>query len=258
MGSSGEAEEVVQEAFWRAWRNAARWRPGEAAFSTWLHRVVINLCIDRERRARLRRALSLEAAPEPAAPDIAADERLVATDELSAVLADIRRLPARQRAAVLLAGSGEHSNAGIAAAQQARMARLHWMMSRFGDMHGHRQGPPWRFSAAPWNHDGHWGHDNGNRPPWGSRMGDHDGWRHGPAHGAFLRMWLRRADTDHDGALSKAEAAAADTALFKRLDANHDGSITKDELKRALAWLGPHRGHDGNGWHRGPRHDGNR
>jgi RNA polymerase sigma-70 factor (ECF subfamily) len=115
LASSSEAEEVVQEAFWRAWRAAARWRPGDAAFSTWLHRVVINLCIDRQRRAKLRRFLSLEAAPEPAAPAVAADDRLAASGELSAVLDDIRRLPARQRAAVLLAGSGEHSNAGIAA-----------------------------------------------------------------------------------------------------------------------------------------------
>jgi RNA polymerase sigma-70 factor (ECF subfamily) len=115
LGSPSEAEEVVQEAFWRAWRGAARWRPGEAAFSTWLHRVVINLCIDRERRAKLRRFLSLEAAPEVAEPGASADERLAAVGELRAVLDDIRRLPARQRAAVLLAGSGERSNAGIAA-----------------------------------------------------------------------------------------------------------------------------------------------
>lgn len=116
LGSANDAEEVVQEAFWRAWNGAARWRPGAAAFSTWLHRVVINLCIDRERRAKLRRFLSLETAPEVAAPVIAVDDRMAASGELRAVLADIRRLPARQRAAVLLAGSGEHSNAGIAAA----------------------------------------------------------------------------------------------------------------------------------------------
>jgi RNA polymerase sigma-70 factor (ECF subfamily) len=115
LGSQSEAEDVVQEAFWRAWRAAGRWRPGEAAFPTWLHRVVVNLCIDRDRRMRLRRFFSLEAAPEAEAPAVPVDRQLAAAGELEAVMADMRRLPGRQRAALLLAASGEHSNAAIAA-----------------------------------------------------------------------------------------------------------------------------------------------
>lgn len=44
-----EARDVCQEAFLRAFANLARF-DGKAQFYTWLHRIVINLCIDRLRR----------------------------------------------------------------------------------------------------------------------------------------------------------------------------------------------------------------
>src|ERR1044072_8740193 len=44
------AEDVVQDALLRVWTNAPRWRP-EAAFRTWLYRIVVNLCLNTRRRA---------------------------------------------------------------------------------------------------------------------------------------------------------------------------------------------------------------
>src|SRR5947209_16468907 len=43
------AEEIVQDALLRVWTHAPRWRP-EAAFRTWLYRVVVNLCLNARRR----------------------------------------------------------------------------------------------------------------------------------------------------------------------------------------------------------------
>lgn len=114
LGSSSDADDVVQEAFWRAWKAAGRWRPGEAQFGTWLHRVVVNLCIDKERRAKLRRFFSLDDAPEPEVEEVSAEGQLAASQDFRAVMADIRALPARQRAAILLSAEGERSNAEIA------------------------------------------------------------------------------------------------------------------------------------------------
>ena len=50
LGNGAMAEDVVQDALLRVWINAPRWRP-EAAFRTWLYRIVVNLCLNAKRRA---------------------------------------------------------------------------------------------------------------------------------------------------------------------------------------------------------------
>src|ERR1700753_2685612 len=54
MGSRADGEEIAQEAFARVWSHASRWRPmgagGNARFTTWLYRIVMNLAIDRKLR----------------------------------------------------------------------------------------------------------------------------------------------------------------------------------------------------------------
>src|ERR1043165_4339419 len=45
-----EADDIAQEAFIRIWRNAAGFDPRVARFTTWMHRIVVNLAIDRKRR----------------------------------------------------------------------------------------------------------------------------------------------------------------------------------------------------------------
>ncbi len=45
LGARHDAEDLVQTAFLRVWQGAARWEP-DARFSTWLYRVLYNLCID--------------------------------------------------------------------------------------------------------------------------------------------------------------------------------------------------------------------
>jgi len=49
LGDSEDAADVQQETFLQAWRNLRKFR-GEAEFSTWLHRITVNLCLSRKRR----------------------------------------------------------------------------------------------------------------------------------------------------------------------------------------------------------------
>lgn len=97
-----EAEDVAQEAMLRLWRFAPKWRQGEATVSTWLYRVVTNLCNDRLRARRRRQtdALDLVAEPEDGAPGVVAG--LIDADRMAALTAALASLPDRQREAVVL------------------------------------------------------------------------------------------------------------------------------------------------------------
>jgi RNA polymerase sigma-70 factor (ECF subfamily) len=57
LGNIADAEDAVQETFVKLHR-AARGFTGEAAFSTWLYRILVNTCLDmiRKRRRRIQEA----------------------------------------------------------------------------------------------------------------------------------------------------------------------------------------------------------
>jgi RNA polymerase sigma-70 factor, ECF subfamily len=57
LGDRGAAEEIVQEVFLRAWRNAGRYDPERAAVRTWLYQIARNAIIDSRRRAAVRPGL---------------------------------------------------------------------------------------------------------------------------------------------------------------------------------------------------------
>ncbi len=54
-----DAEDAVQDAFLRVFERIDRFR-GDASFDTWFTAIVFNVCRDRLRRRRVRRALPLE------------------------------------------------------------------------------------------------------------------------------------------------------------------------------------------------------
>jgi RNA polymerase sigma-70 factor (ECF subfamily) len=112
-GQAADADDVSQDIFIMLWRKPGAWRPGGAAFSTWLYRVVVNRCIDQARRRRLRSWLPFGEVPDPVddAPDAAST--LAGREHLAEVRLMIRDLPEQQRLALLLAVQGERSNAEI-------------------------------------------------------------------------------------------------------------------------------------------------
>ena len=113
MGNPDDAADGLQDGMVAAFRRAASYR-GEAQVTTWLHRVVVNACLDRLRAAKVRRAEALpddleeyggrgslatstrsEAEVDPADLSVAAEQR-------RQVLAALQQLPEEQRAALVL------------------------------------------------------------------------------------------------------------------------------------------------------------
>lgn len=45
LGNAEDAEDIVQEAFIRLWKNLHKYNP-EVKLSTWLYRIIVNLCLD--------------------------------------------------------------------------------------------------------------------------------------------------------------------------------------------------------------------
>jgi RNA polymerase sigma-70 factor, ECF subfamily len=98
-----EAADALQEAMISAFRRAGSFR-GDSAVTTWLHRIVVNACLDRLRRRAARpvsagldeQALDL-LTREPQVPDHGGD-----TDTALEVTAALRTLPPEQRAALVL------------------------------------------------------------------------------------------------------------------------------------------------------------
>ena len=63
LGAAGEVDDAVQETMLRAYRSLDRYDPTRAGFSTWVHAIATNVCLDMLRGAR-RRALPWDLAPE--------------------------------------------------------------------------------------------------------------------------------------------------------------------------------------------------
>lgn len=112
LADTAEAEDVAQEAMMRLWKIAPDWRQGEAQVSTWLYRVVANLCTDRLRKRRGGVSLDQVAEPPDASPSVAAQmQHNVRMTALSDALA---KLPERQAQAVSLRHLEGLSNPEIA------------------------------------------------------------------------------------------------------------------------------------------------
>jgi RNA polymerase sigma-70 factor (ECF subfamily) len=99
LGDPEDAADAVQNALVSAYRNAASYR-GDAAVTTWLHRIVVNACLDLVRRRRSRPADPLpddeSRHPADRTDHIAARDTRLAVEEALATL------PYEQRAAIVL------------------------------------------------------------------------------------------------------------------------------------------------------------
>jgi RNA polymerase sigma-70 factor, ECF subfamily len=129
LGDRAEAEDVTQEAMLRLWRMAPDWQSGQAQVSTWLYRVVMNLCLDIKRRSR-RGSVSIDAIPEPQDPALGADERLQDGARWDALQHGLMQLPERQRQAIVLRHIEELSNPDIAGIMEISVEAVESLTAR--------------------------------------------------------------------------------------------------------------------------------
>ncbi len=124
LGDAAEAEDVAQDTFLRLHRKLATWEGGEDGLSSWLHRVTVNLSIDRRRGPP--RPLSLVDAGEIAEPaDL--DGPLDRKRHIEAALAN---LPERQRAALILVHYQGFSGREAASTLEVSVEALESLLSR--------------------------------------------------------------------------------------------------------------------------------
>ena len=107
MVGAAEADDAVQETMLRAWRAAADFA-GRSSVRAWLYQIAANTCLDllrgRERRGRLGQRLQASAEVSTAPAGSADPAEFAATQDgvRRALAAVLGRLPARQRAALIL------------------------------------------------------------------------------------------------------------------------------------------------------------
>lgn len=152
LGSTVDAEDAVQEAMVRAWRAHERF-DGRSSVRTWLHRIATNVCLDalaeRKRRARpvedgpvgtvedelvtRERTHWIEPVPDARVipPDADPAEQLALRQSIRlAFIAALQHLPAKQRAALLLAEVVGCSASEIAETLETSVASVNSALQR--------------------------------------------------------------------------------------------------------------------------------
>lgn len=126
------AGEVTQQVFLKLMREIARFR-GDAAFSTWLYRMVVNACVDRS-RSRRREAAAADPVVLDHVPARGSHEESFARQQLAtSVQQAIATLPAKLRAAILLRYFEDLSYSDMARALNCSIGTVASRLSR-----GHR------------------------------------------------------------------------------------------------------------------------
>jgi RNA polymerase sigma-70 factor, ECF subfamily len=113
LGDRAEADDLTQEVFLRVWKSAETYKP-DAKFTTWLYRIAINLCINKQRALRIRRWFSVSQPhelkhnsgdtffPAEGAETTTAENHLINSEQSRRLLNALNDLPTSQRLAIVL------------------------------------------------------------------------------------------------------------------------------------------------------------
>lgn len=156
-GDPEEAADGLQEALLSAYKNAGSFR-GDAAVTTWMHRVVVNACLDRLRRRAARPTVPLPEQDTDFGSNVLADPKdPLSNQELRIeILKALKELPPDQRAAVVLVDVEGYSVDDAAAILEcpsgtvkSRCARGRAKLaSRLAEVRNPSDGPSVRFAST--------------------------------------------------------------------------------------------------------------
>lgn len=122
-GSLADAEDLAQETFLRAFRQLDSFR-GESKFSTWLCQIAVNLSLNWRVRENRRGEIHSQWAENTISENNSRDQF---PDELShQVQIALNKLPAKQRAAIVLTVYENHSHAEAAKMLNCSEATISW------------------------------------------------------------------------------------------------------------------------------------
>lgn len=125
LHDASEAEDMVQEAFLRLWKNAPTYR-AEARLGTYLHRIVHNLCVDTLRARKPGHPDALDALHSEDRPS----RELTVRSRAQRVHDEVKALPERQRAALSLVHFEGLTNLEAAEILQVSVDALESLLSR--------------------------------------------------------------------------------------------------------------------------------
>ena len=123
LKSADDVEDVVEEAFWQAWRQAKRYAPERGSVQTWLLTIARTRALDRLRASRRLREESMDDAAtvsgdsSPASVALSADDPSLdveLAERRQLVLAALAELPREQRETLELGYFGGLSQSEIA------------------------------------------------------------------------------------------------------------------------------------------------
>jgi len=100
LGDADEAEDVLQEVFIQVHKSLHTFQPTKGAFTTWLHRVTVNRCLNRRRKRRFSFLSLDESSPSSVTSRWPSSESRTVEEE--AVRQAVSRLSEKQQAVVIL------------------------------------------------------------------------------------------------------------------------------------------------------------
>jgi RNA polymerase sigma-70 factor, ECF subfamily len=131
LGTCNGVDDIAQDIFLNVWRGLPGFR-FDAAFGTWLYRIVLNRCRDEIRTRRVRRILSLNGLLEARDPDV--EVRLVTlpvdTELPDLIAAELAALPPRYKEPIILKDVDGRSYDDIASILQIELGTVKSRLAR--------------------------------------------------------------------------------------------------------------------------------